>query len=423
MRLNNLNKYRSLRALFEEEESNLPPLELSRYPKVSRHKLAQFAHAIDVEGEIEDLKSMAYAYPPPWYGKEDFRGGGDVDPPDYKTAIVSYRRCQAAFRKLMQLLQMNAVSGLRGANDYYHLANKANVAAKEGSTFGGKDKYIVIASDVDDMKYLNDKTGLGHRGVNSILKYIGELFTQSFSIENTKLFHPHGDEFRVISYIGPTDNNKEGLDENQVKTRFIHLLQGCIEVANKLASTGFYQEGWESSRRIQPTISFGISTTDTAADGVLTHVKTGASSGKKMKYAITIDRDLRHALGFNPEELNHWVNTIKKTQGDVHVGVIKPPEVAVYDGPEQESKLLPFRNENKDVIGIAVIIEDKMPIEDLQKRRGAVVLEASWEEIPESVKQKLEILRKQKRAYLDMPEGVMKIGPGIYIPLKEPFKL
>lgn len=390
MRLDNLYKIKSL---LSEAEDTGQPLEPSRYPAIRRHALAKYEPAIDIEKELESLKDMAYAYPPPWLFGGEGRKAGGVKPPDYEEAVKAYRRAQAAFRKLLQKLQLNPMSGLRGESEYQRLSALAQQSSAKRVKFGGTGpgEYIVVAADVDNMKYLNDKTGLGHAGVNSILQNIGDLFKRYFQIENTKLFHPHGDEFRVISYLGGTADPK---------LRFARLVEGCIGVSDALASTGFYVEGWEDQRRVQPTISFGISTTDTAADGLLTHVKTGASSGKEMKYVIVVDRDLRYDLGLNPEEMNKYIQSLRRQSDSAQVVALDSPEVAAYDSGVSESKV---------------------PMDEVRKKPGAVVLEASWSEITPHRKKELEAVRRQKRAYLEQPGGVMKVGKNYY-PLKEPYK-
>lgn len=385
MRLDSL--YRSKQALLVEEDTG-QPLDPSRYPPVRRHVLAKYEPALDIESEIDALKNMAFEYPPSWAGKQ-------VDPPDYKSALTALRRSQTAFRRLLQKLQLNPMSGLRGDSEYSRVSAQAQAAAAKREKFGkvGPGEFIVIAADVDDMKYLNDKTGLGHHGVNSVLQNIGKLFQEHFQLEDTKVFHPHGDEFRVISYLGAGDPERARL-------RFVHLIQACMAVADSLASTGFYVEGWPDNRRVQPTISFGISTTDGAADGLVTHVKTGASSGKSMKYAIVIDRDLRYDLGLSPEEMNKYVQSLKRPQGAAQLMTMDAPEVTAYDG------------------GFA---ESKTPMDDVRGKQGAVFLECSWSEVTPHRKKELEAIRRQKRAYLDNPGGVMKVGSHYY-PLKEPFK-
>jgi hypothetical protein len=171
-----------------------------------------------------------------------------------------------------------------------------------------------------------------------------------------------------------------------------------MNVANGLASTGYYLPGWEDTRRVQPTISFGVSTNETAADGVLTHVKTGASSGKPMKYALTLDRDLRFELGLTSEQMNAYVSQLNsQTPSGFEIQSADGPDVAMYEG--------------------------KMPMEDVRGKEGAVMLECSWDEVPPQRKKEVELLRQQKRAYLnqDNPPGVLKIGGNVYIPLKEGF--
>ena len=377
MRLHNLNnRLNKLRLLYENDTGQ--PLESTRYPAVNRHTIAKYEPSIDIESEVAALRNMAFEYP---------KG---QDPATHKEAIKALRRSQAAFRRLLQRLQLNPMSGLRGEGEYSRLSDHATKSAASREKFNrtGPSEYIVIAADVDDMKYLNDKTGLGHTGVNAILQNIGKLFKESFQIENTKLFHPHGDEFRVISHIGKSD-------PESARLRFARLLQGCMRVSNTLASTGFYLDGWPDDYRVQPTISFGISTTDTSADGLLTHVKTGASSGKPMKFSIVVDRDLRYDLGFSPEEMNKYVGSVQPASSEVNVTMIDSPDEAVY--------------------------ESKLPMDQVRGKQGPVVLECSWTETTKGRKAELNSIRRQKRAYLESPEGVMKVGKS-YIPLREKYK-
>ena len=414
MRLDNLNGRRSLRLLFEEDTGL--PLEPSRYPPILKHLPGDGVSDHDIGSK---LKAMA-------------RDG--VSPDEWRDA----------YKELAKHIQMNPISGLPGGYEYGSLVDKAAASSKAKKKFGEPEQYIVVAADVDNMQHLNDKSGLGHKGGNAVLKYIGQLFQEAFAIENTQIFHPSGDEFRVISYIG---NDKKGreMPKEQIKARFVRLLQGCMEASNKLASTGVYQPGWEDSRRVQPTISFGISTTDEAANGVLTHVKTGASGGKPLKYAITIDRDLRYDLGFNPEELSYWLNTIKKGPGDISISSADSPEVMAYNGnatdmpatqrqrsgqPKPSGQALrPYTGRTlsagKNVLGIA-IIETKLPMETERERQGALVLEASWSEVPDNQKGVLKRVREQKGAYRGADSGqAMRVGDGPFakwVPIKENYQ-
>lgn len=375
MQLDNFDfRLNKLKMLYESDTGL--PLESTRYPKINRHLVAKYEPAIDIESEVDALRNMAFEYP---------KG---QDPANYTEAVKALRRSQAAFRRLLQRMQLNPMSGLKGETEYSRLSENAAKAAARREKFNrtGPSEYIVIAADVDDMKYLNDKTGLGHSGVNAVLQNIGKLFQESFQVENTKLFHPHGDEFRVISYVGRADNETARL-------QFAKLLKGCLEVSNKLASTGFHLEGWPTDMRVQPTISFGISTTDTSADGLLTHVKTGASSGKPMKFVVVVDRDLRYDLGFSPEEMSAYVNKLNAKSDDALVISMDSPETAVY--------------------------ESKLPIDQVRGKQGPVVLECSWSENPRQ--EELAKIRKQKRSYLEAPEGVMKIGKN-FVPLREKYK-
>ena len=368
MRLDNL--YNNSRLLLKEGDTG-QSLEPSRYPAVRRHILAKRKPTLNMEEEVEKLKNMAFEY------------SRDQDPSNYDEAVVALRRSQAAFARLLQQLQVNPISGLRGANSYDKLSSHINETIIAKTDTQDLSKYIVIAADVDDMGHINNKTGLGHPGGSSILQTIGGLFEKFFNIENTKLFHPSGDEFRVVTYIGDAD-------VESARIRFSQLLRGCIELSNYLTSSGFYLEGWTDDHRVQPTISFGISTSDDAADGLLTHVKIGASGRKPMKYVVVIDRDLRNNLGFSADELNKYVNA--KSVVDIMTA------------------------DTSDMVH-----EDKSPMNEVQGAQGAVIAEASYSAIPEGRRRVLNATRKHKRLYLEQPGGVLREGKNYY-PLNEPFK-
>jgi len=380
MRLNRLFD-NDARILIEADDTGRP-LEAGRYGPVKRHEIAEFQPLIDMEEEIERLQAMVFRY------------SIDEDPPNYKEAVKALRTSQTAFRQLLHSLQLNPVSGLRGQHEFAQRSQQATRAVAQHRELGrgGPPPYIVVAADVDNMKYLNDKTGLGHKGVNKILSDIGSLFKESFNIvENVKLFHPHGDEFRAIAYV-------EDLDEEGARKRLVEIVRACMDVANGLTSTGYYLPGWEDARRVQPTISFGVSTNEMAADGILTHVKTGASSGKPMKYALTLDRDLRFELGLTREQMGAYVAQLNSSSpSGFEIQSVDGPDVAVY--------------------------ESKMPMDDVRGHPGCAMLECSWDEVSPQRKKEVELFRQTKRAYLnmDIPPGVMRISKDTYIPLKEGF--
>ena len=372
MRLNNLHdRSNKLRLLYEDDTGQ--PLESTRYPAIIRHVLAKSSPILNVEEEADALVNMAFEY------------SKDQDPENYEEAVKALRRSQAAFKRFLNRMSLNPMSGLAGLSEYDKMAAKVKAANAKKRKFGkpGAGEYIVVAADVDDMKFLNNKTGLGHGGVNSIIQNIGKMFKDVFNMKDTYVFHPHGDEFRVISKIGD--------DQEEARLRFAQLLRACLEVSNNLSSTGFYLDGWPKEQRVQPTISFGISNTDNSADGLLTHVKTGASGGKPMKFIIVNDRDLRYDLGFSPEEMNKYVQNVQPSNGD---------NVVSLDSQD-------------------TVYEAKMPMDDHRERRGPVILECSWSE--NTRKDELNSIRRQKRDYLDNPMGVMKVGKN-YIPLREAFK-
>jgi GGDEF domain-containing protein len=321
---------------------------MGRYPPIRKHILAKSGRYENrLKEEIRELKRQARTDP------------------------------KRAFNRLLQLMNAHPVTGLLGAPDYDDMNASIKQRLEDRQRFGGEGpgSHIVIAGDIDDTGYLNTKTGLGHGGVNSVFGHIGDLLRESFA--DSHVYHPRGDEFRIVHDI-------DGLNQEEARQRFIRMLQGCLEVSNKLASTGFYGEGWEDTQRVQPTMSFGMSTTDDAADGLLTHVKSGASSGKPLKYSITLDRDLRHDLGLTPESMNQLIHTLKRGAGPAHQGLLDTPEVTVF--------------------------ESKMPMEDAGNRKGAVVLEASYGDITD--KKRLRAIRGEKNAYTKERPGT---HPGIWV--------
>jgi GGDEF domain-containing protein len=366
MRLDKLHKPNKLRLLYEEDTGK--PLEANRYPPVKRHAVAECSPLVNIEDELDALKELVFEYP---------KG---MDPPTHEESVKALRRSQAAFKRLLQRMQLNPISGLHGATEYSRISEDAHKAVARKEKFGkpGPTDFIIVAADVDDMKFLNSKTGLGHAGVNSILQTIGKLFKENFDIEGTRCYHPCGDEFAVVS--------KMTGEHEEARQKFAKLLKGCIGVANALAETGFHHKGWPDDRRVQPTISFAISNTDTSSKGLLTHVK----AGKSMKFVVVVDRDLRYDLGFSPEELNKYVQRLQS--GETNVLVRDVPEMAVY--------------------------EEKMPIDEVRNNQGPVILECSWADNPD--KEKLEAIVKMKGRYRDAPEGVQKFGKH-YLPLGEAF--
>lgn len=389
MRLDKLHRVNPL--LFEDNNASLTPLDPARYPNIKKHALAQHQMPEGVAEQVQRLKELVSEFPP------------GVDPPDYDSAVEALRDCQTAFKQLLLRSQTNAISGLLGESEYSSINENINSFNAKKEKFGvNQNGYIVIAADMDDTQYLNDKSGLGHLGVNGIFQNVGKLFKQFLGpIKNVKFYHPQGDEFRAVADVS-------NLSEEQVRVQFSRLILACLNIADHLASTGFYLEGWDDSRRIQPTISFGVSTSEAAADGILTHVKAGASSGKPMKYAVIIDRDVRHDLGLTPDSLGQYVQALQeKAATDAKVIAVDSNDVSAYD--------------YHSPMGKSGMMENKTPMDEVRNRSGAVMLECSWSEVPSHRKQELAKLREQKRGYLKRPVGAMKVGDRYY-PLNSALK-
>jgi len=381
MRLDRLFDNNS-KILAEANDTGLP-LEPSRYPSIAKHQVADFKAPVDIESVIDRLQAMAFKYPI------------DENPPNYNEAVSALRSSQDAFRQLMHQLQLNPISGLRGHHEFAKRSSDANKATSQHRELqrSGPSPYIVVAGDVDNMAYLNKM--LGHEGTNKVLSDVGNLFNKFLGrIENVKMYHPHGDEFAVIAYV-------DGLDGDSARMRLVEIVRGCMLLSDTLASTGYYVKGWEDTRRVQPTISFGVSTTYKSADGCLTHVKTGASGGKPMKYTLTLDRDLRFELGMTNEQMSAYVSKLAASSPQGF-------EISSCDGSQGDD---------------VSVVENKMPMENARGKEGVVVLECSYDEMTPQRKDELSRIRQAKTAYMrnNNPPGAIRITEGVYAPLKEGF--
>lgn len=356
MRLDHLYSGGPRRVLAEEQST---PLEPSRYPPISEHVKAAFTPNIDVTSELKRLDQLARRDP------------------------------ASAYRAMRELIDMDLITGLKGQAEFYGRMGELEEAAGVQPPNGVGD-YLVVAADLDATKHLVEKSGLGHLGVSTVMQKVGELLKKAFGRDpKVNLYHKHGDEFAVVRYIG--DEDLAG-----VQAAFVDVLRRCIMVANALASKGFAHDGWPAERRVQPTISFGISTSDQAADSILTHLKSGDAGRRPLKYVVVIDRDLRNKLGLSVDDINR-------------LKVQAPPEVGVVEMEPREA-----------------VFEEKSPVDEVRERPGAVIVECSFGDIPEHRRMELAAVRRQKRGYLNAPAGAMVIPTGQFrsscFPLKEQYK-
>lgn len=365
MRLNKL--YRGKVTIGEDRAH---PLELQRLPPVhQRISALPFKPAIGLNNTVEDLDKKALP---------------DANPDLLALPIEEQlKMARRAYNDLKMEIRKHPVSGLTKNT---HLKNPQD--------------YIVIVGDVDNMKWLNSESGLGHKGVNTVLRTIGKLLREHFEyqspvggsgvagsgIRHTRAYHPHGDEFVVVSYV-------KGLSKRYASQRLVALLETAVDVANSLASVGFTHENDLDQMHphgVQATMSFAISDDVKKAHTLLAKAKSEA------KYSLVIDSDLLEKL-----DTKHHCN--------------------------RELKALLERCSNVgDSIPITVMGESQNKALDmLRNRKGIMLLECSYGGVPENDRMELEEILREKWAYLTQPGGIFTIAVGPddydYLPLKEAY--
>lgn len=335
-------------------EESSQPLESSRYHPVQRFRQTDALPAIQMKNELATLDNLARRDP------------------------------ARAYRQLRSLIDRDVTTGLRGRAEYSKIMGESSDELSDG----GLPQQIVIAADVDNMAHMNEKSGLGTSGVNSVLKYIGELFENRFgSAQDVSVYRNGSDSFAVTIFIGDKDVGK-------AQAVFVDALSRCIWISNTLATTGVSNEGWSSERSIQPTISFGISTSDGSANGILDNIKAGGDGRKPLKYVVVIDSDLRQTLGLSVDDINRI-----KSQAPKGIDVVSTdPSEFVY--------------------------ESKMPVDQVREQPGALVVECSYRDMPGNRKKELGLYRESKNRYLKEPVGAVLLDAerGIYGPLKEAYQ-
>jgi hypothetical protein len=365
MRLNKL--YRGKVTIGEDRTH---PLELQRLPPVhQRISALPFKAASSLNNTVEELDRKVLP---------------DTNPDILGLPIEEQlKMARKAYNELKMEIRKHPISGLAKNT---HLKNPQD--------------YIIIVGDVDNMKWLNTDSGLGHKGVNTVLRTIGKLLNEKFEyqspvggsgvagsgIRHTRAYHPHGDEFVIVSYV-------KGLSKRYASQRLVALLETAVDVANTLAGVGFTHESDLDNMHpqgVQATMSFAISDDLKKAHTLLAKAKGEA------KYSLVIDSELLDKL----DTRTHCNRELK--------GII-----------ERCSNV-------NDSIPITVMGESQNKALDILKgRKGIMLLECSYGGIPENDRMELEELLREKWAYLTKPGGVFTVALGPedydYLPLKEAY--
>lgn len=352
MRLNHLYTSKSSRTLMEESSQ---PLDPARLHPIQRSRVTQNLPRIQWKNRLATLDRL------------------------------SRRDPASAYRQLRDLVDRDVTTGLQGRARYQEVMGEASDEVNDN---GLKD-YIVISADVDNVAHMNEKSGLGTHGVNSILSYIGELFENKFEgAEGVDIFRTGSDSFAVTVLT-------KGKDLGKVQAMFVDILRRCIWISNTLATTGMSNEGWPAERSVQPTISFGISTSDASANGIMDNIKAGGEGRQPIKYVIVADSDLRHSLGLSIDDINR-----------IKAQAIQGIDMASADPDE------------------LIYFESQTPVDQVRDTPGAIVVECSYGDMPKRRKQELSMYRESKNRYLKEPVGAVLLDAerGIYGPLKEAYK-
>tara|TARA_R100001244_G_scaffold25113_4_gene25582 strand:+ start:47736 stop:48806 length:1071 start_codon:yes stop_codon:yes gene_type:complete len=353
MKLEDLYGKRSYRGVLKES-SDLP-LDPIRYPPVSGHRPVENSLAINMCEELERLDDLSKSNP------------------------------GSAYKELRDLVEKDVVTGLKGG----HVFKALHAEASDDVNENGLKNFIYVVGDVDDARHLNEKSGLGTIGVNSVIGYIGNLITSQFGgSSRAECYRLGGDTFAVSVYVGDTDKDR-------AQRIFADVIKRCILMSNTLAGQGFHHEGWSPERRVQPTISFGISDSVNGALGLMSHIKAGDSGRKPLKYMIVTDRDLRHKLEISVDDINRL-----KTQGSGGLGL----DMMSVDSNEG-------------------LIEADM--KDAGNKPGVTMVECGWTDVPSGRKKNLGAFNESKNRYNSKePAGAAIVDErrGTCVPLKEQFK-
>jgi len=364
-----LEKLYSGKSFLLEARAAIPP---GRLPDPAEHENAMgFKAAVDFDQAIEDA--------------------------DRKFAEGN---CEEAYRELKTELIKNYISGLRWS-------------LKQEDP---NSRYFYVVGDIDNMKWLNDESGLSHVGVNSILQRVGTLMYNHIEgqydvedmqvykqgdplagkvlrsgIEQTKTFHPHGDEFGARTNITSMDTAQKG-------QTLLGLIESCLKTSDQLAKIAWYASQDATQRQtggVQATVSFAISDNKRRADLILTKTKA------QTKYSVTVDSRL----------IQQYINPFKELRRELDqlTGV----GVETMRG----SKTAKF------VRGGIKEAHNKQ-LQAVMNQPGCLLLELDPLQIPRH--EKLELLSglEEKLHYLRNPNGVLCVPCGdknMYYPLKEPY--
>lgn len=369
MKLNSLYSRREIKLLKEDQWQDprklAPSVPATRFrrPDPGKEVVAKFKPAVDFDAII-----------------------------DQADQLLEDGNCPKAYKLLKTELQKNYMSGLR----------QHPMIDKEGQD------YFFIAGDVDNMKWLNDESGLGHDGVNVVLQTLGKYImnnleaqydvdlddaklanqgeplskTPKSGIDKAKFYHPHGDEFQGhvnISHL------KEPKYRGVILLR---LIKGLMDTSEDMASSTFYrneESKGDPEQAVRATVSFAVSSSKRNADLILTKTK------QQIKYVVVIDQSLIKKYIYPYKELRRQLDALSKSI---------------------QGATLAF-NEDKN-----------KALEAVMNRPGCLLLELNPLEIPRSETLELENQLAEKREYLQRPGGVCPIKSGsrmYFMPLKEPY--
>ena len=314
-------------------------------------------------------------------------------------ALQKEGNTEEALRIALAILTKSHISGL----------SRQQVRTPQGAA-------LHIRGDIDNMKWLNDKSGLGHSGTNLVIQQLGLLimkhvegqpdidlagaslnflegkdeFDPESGTQTAKISHPHGDEFEGVV-------NLDGLSPEQVGYVIAKTVAGLMRVADELNKTPFFltqqaKEARDLSQAVRPTVSFGLSMrSGDVADKIVQQ-----SKAKGARYAVTVDVHIMNKYFRSGDKRlrQGLMKMMDRTQGaSVQVGV-----------PVREAK-------NKQ-------------LEAVMFRPGCLLLELDYDAIPRHEMLDLENKIRDKRAYLENPKGYCPVkGPNgyDYLPLKEPY--
>lgn len=347
-------------------EDRVHPIDAHRLPPIQQYRKAlPFIPALNLAERLEGLKKDALPEHNP-----------DLLNLTPEEQLDSARN---AFRTCVSDTQRHIISGLEQGT--YWDAEKRTANDPNG--------YICLVADLDNTKWMNTESGLGHKGVNTVLRTIGELFENNFSYEepdpvagttgkgirNTRVYHPHGDEFRAFTNI-------KGLNRKYASKRLLSVIRAAVDLANQLSSYGFTHtdDALAEDSGTQATMTIGISNGVREADTLLAKAKNDC------KFAIVVDSDLMNRLGFKEHcnrELRDLINRVNYP--------------------------IQMEDQNK-------------ALDMLKARQGTILMECAYSGISPEDRMDFESMLRDRNAYFQSPRSCFPVIIGkrvYYLPLNE----